>query len=608
MQTSITPNKARQSRASVFAWLGDFLGDRSLLASSGPLGAAVYGLRRTFRYIVGFSAVISFLYLSSSIYMMLVYDKVLSSGSHVTLIAITLALVAALATLAYLDTMRRAVLAKAGLRLDRQLSDATITHILGRAARGDLSPSELLRDFDRFRSVMTGSPVLALFDAPWAIIFLVVLFLLHWSLAALAVAGGVLFLIIARLTELHLRAPIANASAASASSNAALSDTLSHAGPLQAMGMTDAVIGKMRSARERSRSLTSSTAMTNATSSGVLKFLRLLWQGLALGLGAWLAIDGKIQPGAMIAGSILLGRVLAPLEQIVGNWRALVEAGDAYSRLKAALGQPAETHLDKVALPKLSGAVEVKNLTVETEEGSRLLDSVSFSIAPGESLGVIGPTGAGKSTLIRALLGMQQVTDGAVRFDGAELSQWRPEDFSRHIGYLPQEVSLIAGTVIENIARFEMHGNSPGADIDERAVEAAILVGMHEEILKLPDGYNTRIERGGVRLSGGQRQRIGLARAVYRSPSLIVLDEPGAHLDHIGEAALMSAIQRVRENGATVIFVTHRASMLSAATTILSLVGGQVQLCGPRDEILKTLASRTIRPVSGVPSQKGVGS
>jgi PrtD family type I secretion system ABC transporter len=585
----------------VLAWVSDLLRRSSPAPGDGPLPLALTELRSYYAFAVAFSAAVSVLYLSSAIYMMLVYDKVLTSGSLVSLLVITIALVAALATLAYLDTLRGGLLARAGLRMDRHLSGPTMAAMLGAASSGDMQHTQRLRDLDQVRGVMTGQPALALMDAPWAPVYLVVLFIIHWSLAALAVAGGILFLLIAWRAERRLREPTRRANDATAAVNSAIDGTLRNAGPVRALGMSSALVAMWDQRREVSRGTTASAAQEGLVSTGLLKFLRLLWQSLALGLGALLAIDGRIAPGAMIAGSILLGRTLAPLEQIVGAWRPLVSTADAYARLKAALWTAAPDSSKRTALPALAGRVEVDRVIVRGSGGAPILAGVSFALQAGETLGIIGATGAGKSTLVRALFGLTPVQGGTVRFDGAEISHWRPQDLARSIGYLPQETALLPGTVRDNVSRFQGFSDGPSEEIDRAVVAACQLVGIHDDILRLPQGYDTAIETGGTPISGGQRQRIALARAIYRDPSLVVMDEPSSHLDLAGEAALVGLLRKLREGGRTVILVTHRANLLATAHKVLSLVNGQVQHFGTRDEVMSRLAGGgrpSLTPVS----------
>lgn len=588
----------------LFAWLMDVV--RRPGSDPSEVGQALASLRIHFRNVALFSAAVAVLHLSSSLYMMLVYDKVLGSGSHVTLFVLTIALAASLLTLSWVDATRSRLLIRAGLRLDRRLGGTVIDAVIKNSAAGDTRSSQLLRDFDQFRATVTGQPTLALFDFPWAVVFLLVLAIIHWSLALLAIIGGVLFFVVARWSEARMREPTRKVNEMTAATNISLEGALTYAGPIRAMGMSPALRRMWQGGRETGRSISAAAAYDSAAATGGLRFLRLLWQSLALGLGAWLAIDGQIAPGAMVASSILIGRTLTPLEQIVGAWKPLATAADTYGRLRQALARSAEDDAAKIQLPRMRGQVDIEGLSVPNPQGGPpILFNVSFQVAPGETVAVVGSSGAGKTSLVRALFGLAPGAAGAVRFDGAELSQWRSEDLAASVGYLPQEVALLTGTVRDNVSRFEAHGAFPPADTDAAVIAACQLAGVHTDILRLPAGYDTPIGAGGVALSGGQRQRVALARALFRDPAVIVLDEPNAHLDRDGELALMATLQWLRASGRTVILVTHRISLLGSTHKVLSLAAGRVQNFGPRDEVVAAL-QQSVRPaVAAAGGMKG---
>lgn len=601
------PANGALTQGPLFAWVSDVIRPPGGFAGSSGLSGALRQVRRHFLNALFFSAVISVLYLSSSIYMMLVYDKVLNSGSYVTLAMITLALMCALGTLAYLDFIRGVLLQRAGMRLDRTLSGPVMQAVLRDAAQGDTRRKQLLRDWDHVRGMMTGQAAQALLDAPWAPVFLLVLFILHWSLALLAIVGAVLFLGIARHTERRLREPTRLANEATQAVASELDGSLRNAGAIRAMGMEASLVNRWLDQREASRGASTSAVEMSLGSTSLLKFLRLLWQSLALGLGAWLAIEGKIAPGAMIASSILIGRTLAPLEQLLGAWRTLVSGADAYARLKATVWSAPDSS-DRTTLPTFSGRVDVEGLGVRGVGGVSILEGLSFGLAPGETLGVIGSSGAGKSTLARALLGLAPGAVGAIRYDGAELSQWRVGDLSPRIGYLPQDIGLLPGTVRDNVSRFERQGANPSPDVDAQVVAACQAAGVHEAILRLPLGYDTPIEGGMINLSGGQKQRLALARALYRSPPLVILDEPNSNLDNAGEAALLATLRDLRERQVTVVVITHRMNLLMTAHKILVLNGGRVQAYGARDEIMPRLMPAPARPGPSLVPSGGTGS
>jgi len=600
-----TPSNGAPTSAPLLAWVADIISPPSGAGATG-LSGALRRVRRHFTSALLFSAIISVLYLSSSIYMMLVYDKVLNSGSFVTLAMITIALVFALGTLAYLDYIRGVLLQRAGMRLDRELSGSVMQVVLRDAALGDPRRKQLLRDWDQTRGMMTGQAAQALLDAPWAPVFLFVLFILHWSLALLAVVGAVLFLAIARHTEKRLREPTRQANEASQTVASELDGSLRNAGPIRAMGMEASLVNRWLDQREGARGASTSAVEMSLGSTSLLKFLRLLWQSLALGLGAWLAIEGKIAPGAMIASSILIGRTLAPLEQLLGAWRTLVSGADSYARLKATLWSLPELP-DRTALPIFSGRVDVEGLGVRGVGGAPVIEGINFSLEAGETLGVIGSSGAGKSTLARALLGLAPGAGGTIRYDGAELSHWRPGDLSSRIGYLPQDIGLLPGTVRENVSRFEGQGENPPADIDAEVVAACQAAGIHDTVLRLPLGYDTPVE-GAINLSGGQKQRLGLARALYRNPALVILDEPNANLDNAGEAALLTTLRALRDRKITVIMITHRLNLLLTAHKIMGLNAGRIQAYGPRDEIMPRLMPAPTRPGPSLVPSGGAGT
>lgn len=594
--------------SSLFGWLGDLM--RRPASVDRPLDLSLVALRAHFRYAALFSAVVSILYLSSSLYMMLVYDKVLTSGSHFTLAVLTIALFAALATLAWLDMTRTRLFIRAGLRLDRRLSGTIIDAVLASSSTGDPRSTQLLREFDQFRGVITGQPMLALFDAPWAPIYIIVLFIIHWSLALLAIVGGILFFLVARWSEHRMREPTRRSNEMSTAINVSLESSLVHAGPIRALGMAVPLRRMWAKRREESLGSSASAAFDGSFATGTLRFLRLLWQSLALGLGAWLAIDGAIAPGAMIASSILLGRALTPLEQIVSAWKPLVSAADNYGRLTAALDRHDTAQAARTELPPMRGKVDVENVVIinpHNPSAPPILGGVGFSIQPGETVAIVGPSGAGKTSLVRALVGLTPLATGNVRYDGADLSQWRPQALASMIGYLPQEIALLPGTVRDNVSRFEAHGEQPPSDTDQAVIAACTQAGIHDDILRLPKGYDMPIEAGGVHLSGGQRQRIALARALFRDPALLILDEPNAHLDRDGEAALIASLQKLRADGRTVILVTHRVNLLVTSQKVLSLMGGRVHKFGPRDEVLAAIQKGGLRVVPPQTTSSGGG-
>jgi PrtD family type I secretion system ABC transporter len=535
-----------------------------------------------------FSFCINLLFLGSPLYMLQVYDRVLASGSRDTLVMLTVALVLALATMAALDAIRASVLVRCGVGFDARLSARLMTALIDRGARsGGARQAELLRDLDQVRQFLAGVAVLAIFDLPWMPIYVAVLCLLHPVLGLIALAGGLGLLVLAALNELVTGPPLRRANEAALRSYGVTDSALRNAEVIQAMGMQAGLLARWQ--RDRSDMLSSQAVANdrNATVSALTKFTRLLLQSLILGAGAWLALDRAVSPGVIFAGSLLMGRALAPIEQLVGAWKQLVGARQAYRRVRGLLIAEPERRIG-MALPRPQGRLSVERLVYAPPGAERpLLKGISFELAAGQGLGLIGPTASGKSTLARLLVGAWQPTLGHVRLDGAEISDWNRADVGRQVGYLPQDIELFAGTVRDNIARFT---DAAPADI----VAAARQAGIHEMILRLPNGYETEIGEGGAALSGGQRQRIALARALLGGPRLLVLDEPNAYLDADGELALTRTLDELKAAGTTLVVIAHRPAVLATVDQLLVLRDGAVEMLGPRAEIVARLASHAV--------------
>ena len=546
-----------------------------------------------------FSLAINLLYLASPLYMLQVYDRVVSSASEQTLVMLTILLVMTLAILASLDAVRARLLTRASIRIDRLLASRIVAATVEAAARGGNARSQPLRDFDTFRQFITGSGIHAVFDLPWAPIYIAVIFMLHPFLGAFALGSGVLLVLMALLNEYLTNTPLAEANAAATRNYAFTDMSLRNAEVVQAMGMMPGLL--QRWSRDRNLLLDRQSFASDraATTSSIIRFLRLAMQSLILGLGAYLVIERVTTVGAMFAASILLGRALQPVEQIVGSWRNIISARGAYGRVKALLiASPIRD--PALALPRPAGRLAVEGLGYVFPGTNRpILRSVSFRIDAGDVLGVIGPSGAGKSTLARQIVGILAPSAGAVRLDGADVSLGPRESIGRHIGYLPQDIELFADTVGSNISRFRN-------DNDAEVIEAAQLAGVHDMILRLSNGYDTHIGESGTVLSGGIRQRIGLARAVYANPSLVVLDEPSSNLDSDGDNALLSCIAVLKKRGTTVVIISHRPNTLGAVDKLLFLRDGTAEMFGPRDEVIGRLSPA--RPATGQTiTRTGVG-
>ncbi|MBN9486083.1 MAG: type I secretion system permease/ATPase [Alphaproteobacteria bacterium] len=535
-----------------------------------------------------FSLAVNILYLAGPLYMLQVYDRVVSSGSEVTLLMLTFALLAAYLALAALDAVRARVLTKASIRLDRAMAPRIMTAIINRPMLAGGARSQLLRDFDNLRQFMTGAGIHALFDLPWTPIYVAVAFLLHWTLGAFAFGCCVLLVLMALLNELMVRAPLAEANTAAALSYGFTETSLRNAEVVRAMGMTEALL--QRWARDRNHMLERQVAASDraATLQSVIRFLRLSMQSLILGLGAYLVIERDATAGSMFAASLLLGRALQPVEQIVGSWRNFVTTRGALRRLNV-LFTASPTRTPDLSLPRPIGRLSVEAVTaLATGNATPLLHTVSFNLEPGEALGVIGPSGAGKSTLARHLVGVMAPTAGTVRLDGADVAQWSHGTLGQHVGYLPQDIELFSGSVASNISRFQ-------AGDDAAILQAAEMAGVHDLVLRLGQGYDTPIGEGGAMLSGGLRQRLALARAVYGNPSLVVLDEPSSNLDAEGDMALANCILELKRRGTTVVLVSHRPATLGVVDKLLVLKDGAALMFGSRTEILAQLARAQTR-------------
>ncbi|MBV8652477.1 MAG: type I secretion system permease/ATPase [Alphaproteobacteria bacterium] len=548
----------------------------------------------SFLIIAGFSLCINLLTLVSPLYMMQLFDRVLSSRSGDTLIMLTIIVGGALAVLSLIDGIRSQILSRIGTWLDERMGPIVLGGALQTALRSDnVRAAQGMRDLATIRGFLTGPAITPLMDAPWAPLFLLALFTLHPVLGFVGLGGGVLLFGLAILNEVLTKAPLHRASAAATRTHHRTEAALRNAEVIRAMGMLDGVIRLWR--RD---SAAASAAQIQAGNRGAMilaasKFLRLTVQTFIMGVGAWLVIEHDVSPGTMFASSFLLGRALAPVENAIGTWRSLVGARIAYRRLGDMLGTT-ETQEKGMELPRPEGELQVERVTyVPPGADAPTLRGISFSLEPGEVLGIIGPSAAGKSTLARLIAGTWTPTAGTVRLDGADINVWLDSGGSHHLGYLPQDIELFSGTVRENIGRL-------GETDPEDVIEAARLAGLHETIMRLPRGYDSEIGDGGLRLSGGQRQRIGLARALFGKPRLVVLDEPNASLDYDGEEALMHAIAHLKVLGTTVVVIAHRPSILGLADKLLVLRNGAIDVFGERGEVIAKLnGAATIRPGRG---------
>jgi ATP-binding cassette subfamily C protein PrsD len=536
-----------------------------------------------------FSALINVLYLTGSFYMLQVYDRVIPSRSVPTLIALSLLAGALYAGQAALDFFRGRILLRIARSVDEQLSPRVFALIArlplsGRAGTVGLLP---LRDLDQVRGFLAGGGPLGFFDLPWMPFYLAICFLFHPLIGLAAVIGAILLISLTACTEVFTRKPIKAAALQGAARNTLAEASRRNAEVMAAMGMTrrlgatwDEVNQKHLDAHEQASDVAGGLG-------GLSKVARMALQSGVLGLGAYLVIHGEASAGVIVAGSILSARALAPVEQVIAHWKGFASARQSWTRLRELFAAfPEQAHGLPLRKPASTLSVEAVSLAPPGDQRS-VVNRVSFTLKSGSALGIIGPSASGKSSLARALVGVWRPVRGSVRLDGATLDQWSPEALGRHIGYLPQDIELFEGTIAQNIARFEPDPNP------EAIIRAAEQAGVHDLIVRLPHGYETRIGEGGMALSGGQRQRLALARVLYGEPFLIVLDEPNSNLDGEGEQALTQAIASVRARGGIAVVIAHRPSALAMVDQVLVMANGEAKAFGPRDEVLR----RAVRPV-----------
>ncbi|MGJ8617268.1 MAG: type I secretion system permease/ATPase [Sulfitobacter sp.] len=528
-----------------------------------------------------FSLFANLLMLTGPMYMLQVYDRVLGSGSEETLIALSILVVFLYGTMGILDHTRGRIMARVGARfqdaLDRRVFDAVVRKS---AVAPDVKTNAGLADLESVQRLITSPVLMAGFDIPWTPIFFAAIFLFHPLLGWLAVGGAAILIMITVANQLMSRGSQARAGIASQTAVAISDQIRTEAEMVQAMGMRDAAFTRWQSARGEALEQQVRATDVGGTFSSMTKTLRLFLQSAMLGLGAWLVLQNQMTPGAMIAGSILLGRALAPVELALNQWPVVQRGRTGWENLAQLLGAvPPESV--RTVLPKPRAKLAAKGLTVVPPgERQAALKSINFEVEPGQAVGVIGPSGSGKSTLARTLMGVWSPAGGYIRLDGASLDQYGPEILGRHIGYLPQRVQLFDGSIAENIARLS---NQPD---DAKVVAAAKMAAAHEMILELPQGYDTQIRSGQVRLSGGQMQRIGLARALYDDPVIVVLDEPNSNLDNVGSQALNHAIRQMKADQRSVLIMAHRPAAIQECDTLLVLDNGMRMAFGPKDEVL----------------------
>ncbi len=561
------------------------------------------GFRGMLVFVFGLSGVVNVLALTGAFYMLQIYDRALTSGSVPTLIALSVLAIGLYLFQGVLDVIRSQILVRLGAKLDHQLSPVAykVTIDMPRYGFSSAEAIERSRDVDTLRGFMGSQGPLALFDLPWMPLYISFIYLLHPWLGTLTLLGAMIMAVLTVATELSTKKRGAKAQQASIS-RAALADSHTrNADVLKAMGFADRAVRRFEEINTKHLALQTSTTDIGGTLSGVAKVLRMILQSAILGLGAYLTIQGQLSPGAIIAASIIAARALAPVDMAIAQWKNIVSARRSYSRLKETLSALPQEDIH-VKLPRPEQSIKLENVAVAAPStGTVILSDISFELSAGQALGLIGPSGGGKSTLAKAISNVWPLARGNVRLDGADLNQWRDDDRGAYFGYLPQNVGLLDGTIAENICRFEPEPEAA------HIIEAAKAAGVHELIVRLTEGYQTLIGPDGTSLSAGQSQRIALARALYRDPFLVVLDEPNSNLDAEGEVALTSAIEGVRQRGGIAVVIAHRPSALKAIDMIGIIQNGRLVQFGPKSEIIQPTINPAVNDQSSSNSHVAAG-
>ncbi|ETO92379.1 type I secretion system permease/ATPase [Legionella oakridgensis] len=542
------------------------------------LGELLNASYSAFGYAIGFSCLVNLLMLTAPIYMLQVFDRVLPSQSSDTLVYLTIIAILAIIVYGILDIARAQVLTRVSWWIDNKLSPIALAKSLDHTLLGGSYAAQSLADITTLRQFLSSPSIYAFFDAPWIIIFLIVIFLLSFPLGIIATLGAIVLLSLAILNEKVSRKPLEQANTLHMNNQESISNSIRQAECIQAMGMMSPIVSKWLHNNEAVLAMQCTASDRSGIVLSFSKSIRLILQILILGVGAYYVINGELTSGAMLAASIIMGRALAPAEQAIGAWKQAINALQAYRRLQHYLSQP-ETRPPEILLPKPQGRIDVNNLLyIPAGAKKPVIQGVQFTLMPGESLGIIGPSGSGKSTLARLLVGIWPPTNGTVRLDGANIYTWNRQDIGNHVGYLPQDTLLFKGSVKENIARMDKIE-------DAKIISAAQFVGVHDMILHLSHGYDTDTSR--YHLSGGQAQRIALARAFYGSPALVVLDEPESNLDQEGLAALELIYKNAKKSGITIIVVSQRPMLMKHCNKVLVMRDGHMERFGLYAEIIR---------------------
>lgn len=539
-----------------------------------------------------FSLLINMLLLSPSLYMLQVYDRVLSSRSLETLWVMTILLLAALAMMGCLELVRSRLLVKSNNALDAAWGPFLLSSMLSKSGSPEVSTYAYgLRDLNTIKQFLGGSGIFAFFDAPWLPIYMFILYLMHPLLFWVSLGGALIMLLLTIINEKATRKPLDAASDASRKAARQVETALRSAESVNAMGMGPAVLERWKAINHEAIGLQSFASNRAGIISGSTRFFRQALQSVMLGIGAYLVIQDNLSSGVMIAGTIMFGRAISPIESAIASWKSLVEARGAYDRLSAFVKSLPDEQAH-MPLPAPTGGLQLENVSFGIRKSNKMiLKNLNFSLPAGDCLGIIGPSASGKSSLARVITGVWKPSAGIVRMDGADLASWNRDEIGPFTGYLPQEIELFPGTIAQNIARL-------GDPDPDKVIVAAKKTGVHQMVLAMPDGYDTPIGEGGVVLSGGQKQRIGLARALYGSPTLLVLDEPDSNLDTDGEAAFIKTLEELRVAKVTTIVITHKLSLLAKVEKLLLMQDGALALYGPRDAVF----ARMSKPQSALPS------
>lgn len=568
---------------------------KHLKKSTSPVTEALIACKVMFKYTLIFGCIINLLMLATPIYSMQVLDRVISSSNTDTLMLLTIVILIALGLLGLLQTSRSLAVNMMGNWFEQTLSSKLFSNSVKSSLINKAAGSQQLRDLQTIKTFLTSPALISILDIPWALIFVIVLFMIHFYMGLLTVIGGAILVILAIITDKSTKPLHETSNEQFITSMKQVEQATRNAEVIEVMGLMPNIIANWQAINTKLQASQSLVNGRQTVLSELTKFLRMTLQILVTGLGAYLVLQHEMSVGAIIACSSLSGRALAPFEGAINSLKGMINSRKAYQRLEAALENYEKTHADKMSLPTPEGRISVENIYyTPIGAGKHVIKGINFSVNPGETLAIIGPSASGKTSLAKLIVGVWIPQIGSIRVDNANLNDWNKEELGKHIGYLPQDVELFGGTVRQNIARMDMNAN------DEDVLHAANLAGVHDLILQLPKGYDTDIGYDGGILSGGQKQRIGLARAFYGDPKILILDEPNANLDSFGEAALSLALTRAKEQKITTIIISHRTSILAAADKILAVKDGTVAMFGPKAEVLDKLNQATKRPAEPI--------